>query len=92
MRVPAGGGTPEVVTVPDTAAGEIGHAWPDLLPGGRAIVFSVLTNDGWKIAARSLGDERHEIIIEDAGLARFMPRVARIEPQGSSCALAALYL
>jgi len=72
MRVPAGGGTPEVVTVPDTDAGEIGHAWPDLLPGGRAIVFSVLTDAGWAIAARSLGAERHEIIIPDGGIARFM--------------------
>ena len=73
MRVPSGGGTPEVVTVPNTDAGEIGHAWPDLLPGGKAIVFSVLTNDGWAIAAGALDSERHEIILPDAGIGRFMP-------------------
>ena len=38
-RVPADGGTPEIVTRPDTASGETGHVWPDPLPGGERVVF-----------------------------------------------------
>ena len=35
FRVPAAGGTPERLTTPDGASGELGHWWPDLLPGER---------------------------------------------------------
>jgi len=36
-RVPEAGGAPEVVFPLDTA--EVGQAWPDILPGGRGVVF-----------------------------------------------------
>jgi serine/threonine-protein kinase len=42
MRVPAAGGTPEVLTKPDPAKGEVGHILPEMLPGGRAVLFTVL--------------------------------------------------
>ncbi len=41
-RVSDSGGTPVPLTEP--AAGELGHAWPAVLPDGRAIVFSVATS------------------------------------------------
>ena len=38
-RVPSRGGSPEILTVADTAAGEAGRALPHLLPGGRALLY-----------------------------------------------------
>ena len=39
-RVPADGGTATRLTTPDASAGELGHWWPDALPGERHIVFT----------------------------------------------------
>jgi eukaryotic-like serine/threonine-protein kinase len=41
MRVPAGGGEPEVLTKPDVAAKEQDHALPSYLPGGHAVLFAI---------------------------------------------------
>jgi len=40
-RVSAAGGTPEVLTTPDTAHNERSHRWPEFLPGGKAVLFAV---------------------------------------------------
>jgi serine/threonine-protein kinase len=41
LRVPAGGGQPERLTTSDAKNGENGHYWPERLPGGQAILFTV---------------------------------------------------
>ena len=41
MSVSAGGGEPTVLTKPDTAVGEIDHLMPFILPGGRAVLFTI---------------------------------------------------
>jgi len=46
MRVPAAGGTPEVLTTPDRGKGEANHFLPEVLPGGRTVVFTVLHQSG----------------------------------------------
>ncbi|MBK9376616.1 MAG: protein kinase [Holophagales bacterium] len=40
FRISAEGGTPKRLTTPDSAGGELGHWWPDPLPGGRQVVFT----------------------------------------------------
>jgi len=53
LRVPAAdGGTPEVLTRPDRAAGEVAHLWPELLPGGTAVLFTITTTAGGPDAAQ----------------------------------------
>jgi serine/threonine-protein kinase len=42
LLVSAAGGEPEVLTRPDTAAGELNHRWPEFLPGGEAVLFDVV--------------------------------------------------
>ena len=42
FRVAAVGGAPEQLTTPDAEQGEFAHAWPEILPGGEAVLFSVL--------------------------------------------------
>jgi serine/threonine-protein kinase len=41
IRVPAAGGEPTVLTTPDTATGERSYLRPFVLPGSRAVVFTV---------------------------------------------------
>ena len=41
MSIPAEGGVPEVLTAPDTANGERTHRWPFVLPGGKAVLFTI---------------------------------------------------
>ncbi len=45
MRVPAAGGAPVVLTLPDSAHGETGHRWPEWLPGGGAVLFTSWRGD-----------------------------------------------
>ena len=40
FRVPDTGGEPEQVTSADEKRGEVGHAWPHLLPGSHAVLFT----------------------------------------------------
>jgi serine/threonine-protein kinase len=41
VRMPEGGGAPEIVTVPDTASGERAHRWIDALPNGKGVLFTI---------------------------------------------------
>ena len=45
-RVPQNGGKAELVTVPDPAHQEQGHRWPEVLPDGDSILFSMMKNFG----------------------------------------------
>jgi Tol biopolymer transport system component len=40
FRVPAAGGTPVALTVPDGTAGEFSHRWPWFLPDGRHFLYT----------------------------------------------------
>jgi serine/threonine-protein kinase len=40
FRVSVEGGEPERLTTPNRAEGELGHWWPQILPGGQAILFT----------------------------------------------------
>ena len=46
MRVSASGGRPEPVTKLDPARGDMCHPWPQLLPGGEAVLFTARNADG----------------------------------------------
>ena len=52
QRVSAAGGTPEVLTRPDRAHGEADHLWPEILPGGRAVLFTITSQTGGLDAAQ----------------------------------------
>jgi serine/threonine protein kinase/Tol biopolymer transport system component len=41
LQVPSSGGNPQTVTTPDVEKGVTGHRWPDILPGGRAALFTI---------------------------------------------------
>jgi Tol biopolymer transport system component len=66
-RVPAAGGTSTVLTRPDLSRGETFHWWPDVLPDGRAVLFTNQRgpgSEGASIAVLSLESGKWETIIE----------------------------
>ncbi|MDP3775130.1 MAG: protein kinase, partial [Gemmatimonadales bacterium] len=54
-RVPAAGGQPTDVAVPDSSRREA-YRFPELLPGGRAAVFTAITDSGPSLRAVTLRD------------------------------------
>jgi DNA-binding SARP family transcriptional activator len=52
-RVSASGGDPQALALSDTARGER-YRWPEVLPGGRAAVFTRTDRSGFQLAAVSL--------------------------------------
>ena len=54
MQVSSAGGEPRPLTTPAREQGEIGHLWPHALPGGKAILFNVVSQEGLHVAVLSL--------------------------------------
>ncbi|MGI8783215.1 MAG: protein kinase domain-containing protein [Acidobacteriota bacterium] len=76
-RVSASGGTPQIVTTPDTSKGQFSHRWPELLPGGEAVLFSMGRSIGsdWdaaQIAMLSLKTGKLRILVEGGSNARYV--------------------
>ena len=46
QRVSSNGGTPAVVTRPDHQRDEFDHLWPEVLPGGRVVLFTMTARTG----------------------------------------------
>ena len=46
QRVSAAGGEPTVLTKPDRERGEADHLWPEFLPGGEAVLFTITPATG----------------------------------------------
>ncbi len=75
-RVSADGGTPEPVTTLDRQGGETAHLWPQILPGGKAILFTAWTGPGMDedyLAIQTLGTSRHRILVRGAGGGYYSP-------------------
>ena len=73
LAVPASGGTPVPLTHP--VPGEGVHGWPELLPGGRHVLFSVwrLNDlDHAKVNTLSLDTGKHHTIVEGAVGAKYL--------------------
>jgi serine/threonine-protein kinase len=68
-RVPASGGTPDMLTRPDYAAREKTHRFPEVLPGGKAVIFTTGTAD-----IESFDDARIEVLLLETGERRVLLR------------------
>lgn len=42
----AAGGTREILTTPDATKGELDHYWPEILPDGTAVLFTIMPAAG----------------------------------------------
>ncbi|MGB2889994.1 MAG: protein kinase [Candidatus Acidiferrales bacterium] len=79
MRVSASGGTPQALTTPDTGKGERSHRWPEILPGGKAIVFNIAQPKdigylfGSKIVVERLDTHERKILPLEGSDPRYSP-------------------
>jgi len=73
LRVPAAGGTPEVLTTPVPADGEQDHLWPQHLPDGRHVLFAISRIDGtFDAALLSLETKQWRVVVKDAMSPRYV--------------------
>ena len=75
-HVSATGGAPEPLTTVDGEQGEQGHIWPHILPGGRALLFSIRMKgdpDRSPLAVQSLETNERQIVHEDGLYAHYVP-------------------
>jgi serine/threonine-protein kinase len=66
LRVPVNGGVLEPATRPDPARGEFAHFWPEVLPNGRGMVFTVTYGggvEGLDIAVADLATGEHRVLL-----------------------------
>jgi serine/threonine-protein kinase len=74
--VPAAGGEPTAITTVDGAR-EGGHLWPEFLPGGEAVLFTILppngTLDSAQVAVLDLRTGTSRVLIRGGSHARYVP-------------------
>ena len=75
-RIPAAGGEATLLTTPDAKERETRHAWPEPLPGSKAILFSISVGgavfDESRIAVLSLETGQYRTIVEQGYHARYV--------------------
>lgn len=77
LKVTAGGGIPSSLTTVDLSGGEQHHRWPELIPGGKAFLFTIIGTETSSIAVQSLETGEKRILIKDASTSRLLqPRYA----------------
>ena len=58
------GGTSEPFTTVDTARGEVEHIWPEVLPGGKGVLFVVASPpERYEVAVADVASGQHEILV-----------------------------
>ncbi len=74
-RIPSAGGPPTSVT--DLQGGEVTHRWPQILPGGKAVLFTTSTTitgfEGANIEVMSLVDHRRKTLVRGGTYGRYLP-------------------
>jgi serine/threonine-protein kinase len=77
QRVSATGGDPARLTNPDEERGEAAHVWPEFLPGGRSVLFTILprgpTINDAQIAVLDLATGRYKLILRGGSHAHYSP-------------------
>jgi hypothetical protein len=76
VRVAAAGGQPEVLTTPNRAQGELYHSWPEVLPEGQAVLFTIATSagpDSEQVAVLDLRTRAQKVLIRGGSHARYVP-------------------
>jgi serine/threonine-protein kinase len=75
-RVSADGGDVAVLTRPDQARGELHHLWPEMLPGGRAVLFTITATggpDAAQVAVLDLATSTRTVLMRGGSHAHYVP-------------------
>jgi serine/threonine protein kinase/Tol biopolymer transport system component len=79
QRVAAGGGQPTTLTTPDRARGEDDHLWPQILPGGQLVLFTITPAvggvDASQVAVLDLGrpTDAPKVLLRGGSQAKYLP-------------------
>ena len=74
QRVSAAGGDPAVLTTPDAERGESRHFWPEILPGGVGVLFTVIhgtETESMELAVLDLVTMEHRILLAGGSQAQY---------------------
>ena len=73
-QVSANGGEPEILAVPDAEKGERQYFSPEILPGGKAVLFTIfLGGRNYQTAVLSLETGERKVLLEGSRDARYAP-------------------
>ena len=75
-RVPARGGQAQLVIAPEPAKSERAYIWPEVLPGGKTLLFTAWTGgnfDGAHIVSLRLDTRERRTVVEGGTYARYVP-------------------
>ena len=74
--VSSAGGTAEPFSELDPSQGEIAHLWPQILPNGAGVIFTVLTStsaEAYRVVLQPQGSKTHRVLLEGAAEASYAP-------------------
>ena len=74
-RVRATGGEPEMLTKPDPKSGVVYHWWPEILPDGKAVLFTMVgaSEQDSKIAVLSLATGKQRVLLRGGVSPHYSP-------------------
>jgi serine/threonine-protein kinase len=83
-QIPASGGTPRPLTTLNVAQGEFSHRWPEWLPDGETVLYTVGTSGSWneaQIAAYSVRTGQRSTLVRGGTNAHYLAPGALIYGQ-----------
>ncbi len=75
-QVSASGGQPQVLTTPDPKKGEYSHRYPQILPGGKGVVYTSLNGFGWdesRVELLRLDTKERTVLVRGGQTGRYVP-------------------
>jgi serine/threonine protein kinase/Tol biopolymer transport system component len=87
MQVSAAGGAPREITKLNAEKGEFSHRWPDLLPGGKTLLFTVSATGSWddaQIVAQSLETGERHVLVAGGTCPHYLPTGHLVYARGGS--------
>jgi serine/threonine-protein kinase len=89
-RVSAAGGKVTELTQPDKARGELNHQWPQMLPGGRAVLYTIAATTGGpnaaQVAVLDLATMKSTVLVRGGSQAQYVSSGHLIYTVGSTLA------
>jgi len=86
-RVSASGGAMETLTTPDSTRREVGHMFPEVLPGDNAVLLTITNADSFdssKIAVYAFGEGHARVLLDGGKDARYVSSGHLVYARGST--------